>query len=80
MQIDAIERALEQLRSRDASEMRPAVEERAIEGLKFSECVPSDVAVEMLQIRLRDLVGLSHTIEEDPRLVAADRSPSESYG
>ena len=34
--------------------MCPAVNEQAIEGLKFSECLPQELALEMLQERLRD--------------------------
>ena len=72
VQIEDIKRSVEHLRAHDASEMWPAVEDRAIEGLKFSECVPLDLAVGMLQMRLRDVVAARHVVEEDVRIAALD--------
>ena len=40
-------------------DMRPTVDERAIEGLKFSECLPQQLALQMLQIRLRDIAAIT---------------------
>ena len=34
--------------------MHPAVDEESIDGLKFSECVPKKLAIELLQERLKD--------------------------
>ena len=50
-----IESGIAELRSRDVSGMRPAVDEESIEGLKFSECVPKGLAIELLQERLKIL-------------------------
>jgi ATP-dependent helicase Lhr and Lhr-like helicase len=33
--------------------MRPAIDEAAIDGLKFSECLPVELAIEMLERRLQ---------------------------
>ena len=38
----------------NVAEMRPAVDEAAIDGLKFSECLPIDLATEMLERRLQE--------------------------
>ncbi len=34
--------------------MRPTFDEAALRGLKFSECLPLDLATEMLEQRLQD--------------------------
>jgi len=39
-----IERALGELQAHEVSETSVAVEDSAIEGLKFSECLPHDLA------------------------------------
>jgi ATP-dependent Lhr-like helicase len=46
--------AVRELGSRDPSSMRPQVAEEALEGLKFSGCLPRDVALATLAARLRD--------------------------
>ena len=66
---DAIEQALRMLRTRDVKTMRPAVEEKAIDGLKFSECLPQDLAVRVVESRLRDPSAVEYTIHELPRFV-----------
>jgi ATP-dependent Lhr-like helicase len=54
---DAIEGALEQLRKRDPKSMRPEVDAHGIDGLKFSECLPRELALDMLTERLSDPDG-----------------------
>jgi ATP-dependent helicase Lhr and Lhr-like helicase len=49
-----IESRVAELRARGASEMRPTIEDDSIRGLKFSECIPTQLAVELLQQRLSD--------------------------
>lgn len=49
-----IEFGIGELRSRDAADMRPAVDEESIHGLKFSKCVPKELAIELIQERLKD--------------------------
>ncbi len=49
-----IESGIAELRSRDVSGMRPAVDEESIEGLKFSECVSKGLALELLRERFKD--------------------------
>jgi ATP-dependent Lhr-like helicase len=66
---NTIELALHNLRSRDVEEMHPAVEEQAIEGLKFSECLPLDMALQTLGTRLRDNEALTATIARRARFV-----------
>ena len=55
VKLQDVEQAIEAIRQYDVAEMRPSVDEAAIQGLKFSECLPMDFATEMLERRLRDL-------------------------
>jgi len=57
-----IEQAVHKLQELDPKQMRPAVEVEVILGLKFLECLPSDVAVRMLQGRLQDPFAVEHTL------------------
>jgi ATP-dependent Lhr-like helicase len=50
----AIERAVRELSTRDPASMTPSVEESALEGLKFSQCLPRGLALATLASRLRD--------------------------
>jgi ATP-dependent Lhr-like helicase len=67
---NTIERALQDLRAGDFEEMRPAVEEQAIEGLKFSACLPVEMAVHTLGTRLRDGHSLRAVLEKPVRFVS----------
>ena len=66
-----IEHALAQLRDYDISEIRPEVDERTIDGLKFSECLPTSFAMRILQCRFRDLAGTQQVLQQPLRVVAA---------
>lgn len=66
-----IDQALSELRARDVSEMRVAVNEGAIAGLKFSQCLPHDLALDMLQRRLCDPPATQWTLEQPVRFVYA---------
>ncbi len=66
---DVIGQALDELRVHDVSKMRPAVEEQAIDGLKFSECLPRDLAVHVLESRLRDPSAVECTLHKPRRFV-----------
>lgn len=59
-----IEQALRELRSGDVSQMRAAVDEQAIAGLKFSACLPDELAMDMLQSRLSDPVSLQSVLTQ----------------
>lgn len=66
---EAIEQALRTLETLDVRTMLPAVEEKAIDGLKFSECLPHDLAVRVVESRLRDPAAVEYTIHERPRFI-----------
>ena len=65
-----VECALKEVRSRDVNAMRPVVDESAIDGLKFSECLPERFAVEMLEHRLTDTEAIIKTLAQKERYVS----------
>ena len=67
--LHTIELALGELRAHDVSEMSVAVEEHAIAGLKFSECLPHDFALDMLRTRLCDHPAVQYTLSQPVRFV-----------
>jgi ATP-dependent Lhr-like helicase len=64
------EQAVRQLAGVDASGMEPLIEETAVEGLKFSECLPNEVALEMLASRLRDEMAIRAVLSQPMRVVS----------
>lgn len=53
-----VERAVHGLRSPDLAELSPAVDERALDGLKFADCLPTELALHALQARMSDQEGV----------------------
>ena len=70
-QFAELQKALDELRKKAIEEMRPVVDDRAIEGLKFSECLPITLAHEMLEARLRDSIAIKETLALKLRNVAS---------
>jgi ATP-dependent helicase Lhr and Lhr-like helicase len=62
---------LKTVRAGDVSRMRAAVDEQAIEGLKFSACVPRELALDMLQSRLSDAPSIAQVLQQPVRFVWA---------
>lgn len=46
------------------------MDESAIDGLKFSECLPRDLALQMLEQRLSDPDAVRSVLESQVRLVS----------
>ena len=69
--LDDVQQAVKEVRSQDVVSIRPVVDQDAIEGLKFSECLPDHLAVEMLERRLSDTDSVRKTLEQYERYVAA---------
>lgn len=69
-QFAELQNAVGELRERDVQDLRPVVDDRAIEGLKFSECLPFDLAREMLEARLQDAFAVRETLAHKLRSVA----------
>jgi ATP-dependent Lhr-like helicase len=59
-----VEKAIDQIRSGSAAELMPAVDERAVQGLKFSECLPTEMAMRVLQMRARDEDATRHVLRD----------------
>ena len=55
---EVIDQALRELAGRSPAELLPLIDEKALETLKFVECVPGDLAAGLLQRRLRDEAGV----------------------
>ena len=70
-QFAELQNAVGELRTRDVLDLRPAVDDRAIEGLKFSECLPIDLAREMLQARLLDAHAVRVTLAQRLRSISS---------
>jgi ATP-dependent Lhr-like helicase len=68
--LPAIEGALRELGSRDPSSMASAVEEAALEGLKFSRCLPKELALATLALRLRDEAAVRAVLAQRFRVVS----------
>jgi ATP-dependent Lhr-like helicase len=62
-----IECAIAEIGRRDATGMCAPVDEQAIGGLKFSECLPKPVALEMLQERMTDSQALGRVLQQQIR-------------
>ena len=72
--LDEVQRAINEVRLRDIVSLRPRVDEGAIAGLKFAECLPAELAVEMLERRLVDIESTEKTLRQSERYVA--KAPS----
>jgi ATP-dependent Lhr-like helicase len=69
LRANGVETAIETLRSVPAAALRPAVDERAVEGLKFAECLPPEQATAVVQTRLADPVGVAETLRQPVHVV-----------
>jgi ATP-dependent Lhr-like helicase len=70
LSLDAIQQAVKEVRSQDVASFRPLIDQDAIEGLKFSECLPDHLAIEMLEQRLSDTESTKKTLEQEERYVS----------
>jgi ATP-dependent Lhr-like helicase len=68
---ETIDQALNTLRTHDVATMHPAVDERALDGLKFSDCLPPELAVHVLELRLNDEHGVRCILGQPTRFVVA---------
>jgi ATP-dependent Lhr-like helicase len=68
--VAAVEEAVRRLGGMDVSAMEPQVEEAALEGLKFSQCLPKELALAMLASRLRDEPAIRAVLSQPVRVVS----------
>jgi ATP-dependent Lhr-like helicase len=52
--------------------MTPAIEEAAREGLKFSQCLPEELALTTLASRLRDTAAVGAVLAQPVRVVSGE--------
>ena len=64
-----VEDAIRVVVQQDAASMYPEIDDSAIDGLKFSECLPNDLAIEMLERRLQDTEATRHVLQEKVRSI-----------
>jgi ATP-dependent Lhr-like helicase len=68
--LTATERAVRELVSRGPSAAAPAVDEAALQGLKFSQCLPKELALAALASRLRDVASVRAVLSQPMRVVS----------
>jgi len=69
LKLQDVEVAIKAVCQRDPGEMYPSIEEQAIDGLKFSECLPRELAIEMLEHRLQDSESTRKLFQQPVRFV-----------
>jgi ATP-dependent Lhr-like helicase len=69
--LDAVADAVVGLSDVDPRSIVPAVPEDTLEGLKFSECLPVELATETVQARLMDAEGVTSVVRGSTRIVSA---------
>lgn len=67
----AIANAIHAIRALDAEMLVPEVTAKALDGLKFSACLPTELARQVLQRRMADSGAVRRVLAEPVRLVAA---------
>ena len=67
----AVVNAIHAIRTLDAENLLPEVTTKAVEGLKFNECLPPEMATRVLQRRMADVDGARRVLGEAVKLVSA---------
>lgn len=73
--LPAVQQGLNDLRTRTPESLLPRIDEAAIYGLKFSECLPTEIARRMLQRRLQDVDGVKCILQQDVSVVESHDDP-----
>jgi len=68
--MEQFERGIRTLMEMSVADIVPFIDDKAIEGLKFSECLPHSRAIEMLQARLTDAPALQATLGKEVSVLA----------
>lgn len=68
--LEAVERAIEGLRSCETAELLPVVDPQALEGLKFSDCLPQELGIHLLAMRTQDQIAVDRVLRSHLRLVS----------
>ncbi len=60
--------AITAMRQQDVAVMHPVIDEACLDGLKFSDCLPPDLATKMLERRLQDQQSTRTVLAEEVRM------------
>jgi ATP-dependent Lhr-like helicase len=74
--LEAVRQAIEELWNLDPGTLLPTVSPEALEGMKFSDCLPPALAVHVLGMRNREPMAVKHILSAKLRLV----SDSKTFG
>ena len=66
---EELQKALDELREMDADRLHPRVDETALDGLKFSECLPREVAISTLARRIVSQASAAQLLGQRVRFV-----------
>jgi len=64
-----LEAAIRELRATPPETLLPEVSAKALEGLKFSACLPGELAIRVLQMRMTDFPAVRNVLAEPARFV-----------
>ena len=67
---ETIDQAIRDLPAHDAAGFLPNIDQAALEGLKFSECLPQDLALDVLRSRLQDTEAAHSALTRPVRFVS----------
>ena len=67
--LEVVEQHVRGLADAVPGQITPPASEQALEGLKFSECLPPDLATRVVQARLSDAEGVAQVLERPLRSV-----------
>ncbi len=70
VRLDEIQSAVGTASAQDVSALRPEIDEAAVDGLKFSACLPRDVAVELLEERLSETHATVQTLNHRVKIAS----------
>jgi ATP-dependent Lhr-like helicase len=76
LRLEDAEQAIRELRNVDPQALVPLIDESGLIGLKFSACLPVELATRMLAERLADKEGAREVLRQEVRTVIEDR-PNE---
>ncbi len=68
--------AISYVQSQNPMDLLPEVDDSALEVLKFSECLPKEMAIHILQMRLRDADSLAKILSQTVRYVSSKEANS----
>ena len=74
---NTLDAAVRQIREQDPAGMLPSIDPAAIDGLKFSHCLPGELAVQMLEQRLQDRDAIRQVLNERVRFVIQQNGMSK---